>query len=312
MMSNSHPQRRQNCEHNVFAGVSVRPGEQDLLQQFLGEHDLSPHTREALVYDLRKFACWFVEANREPFSAGRITVRDAADFRDHLREEKGQAVATVNRSLSSLRKYLRWLTQQEHLARNPAASVRELRRQPLAPKGLDRAEVRRLMREVELRNDLRAQAIFSLILYTGARLGDVVNLELADLLIAERSGHAVFRYGKGSKQRSVPLPLQARKALSEYLASRPPIPADRVFVGERGPLNARGVQAVFEKYRPLTGIRNLHPHVLRHTFSHRFLAQGGNLVQLAQILGHESLQTTQVYVRESMEQLADAAERLSY
>lgn len=92
---------------------------------------------------------------------------------------------------------------------------------------------------------------------------------------------------KGSKQRTVLLPLQARKALTEYLETRPPVKSDKVFIGERGPLNSRGIQAIFEKYKALTGIENLHCHVLRHTFSHTMLAQGGNLAQLAQILGHE-------------------------
>ena len=62
-------------------------------------------------------------------------------------------------------------------------SVKELRRQQLAPKGLERSEVRRLLREVELRQDVRANAIFSLLLYTGCRVGDLVNLELSDLMI---------------------------------------------------------------------------------------------------------------------------------
>jgi integrase len=197
-------------------------------------------------------------------------------------------------------------------------AVKELRRQPLAPQGLTRAEVRKLLREVELRKDIRAKGIFSLVLYTGARLSDVTYLELSDLTISDRKGTVFFRQGKGSKQRVVPLPLQARKALSSYLATRPPIDSQRVFLGERGALNKRGIQAVFEKYRALTGIENLHCHVLRHTFSHRFLSSsekggaGGNLVQLASILGHESLNSVKIYTMNSIGQLADVAERLVY
>ena len=182
--------------------------------------------------------------------------------------------------------------------------------------------MRKLLREVELRQDIRSKALFSLILYTGARLGDVVNLEIPDIAISQRSGTVFYRFGKGSKQRSVPLPLEARKVLTEYLDTRPPVSSQRVFIGERGPLNARGIQAIFEKYRVLTGIENLHCHVLRHTFSHRFLSStdegadgggaAGNLVQLAQILGHESIATTAIYTRNSVEQLAEAAERVSY
>ena len=104
---------------------------------------------------------------------------------------------------------------------NPAKQVKELRRQPLAPKGLERADVRRLLREIELRQDIRAGAIFSLMLYTGCRVSDLVNLELPDLMIGERNGSVVFRHGKGNKQRTVPLPLPARRAMQVYLESRP-------------------------------------------------------------------------------------------
>jgi site-specific recombinase XerD len=101
---------------------------------------------------------------------------------------------------------------------NPAKQVKELQRQRLAPKGLDQATVRRLLREIELRQDVRTGAI-SLLLYTGCRVSDLVNLESHDLLINERGGSVVFRLGEGQKQRTVPLPLPARRALEAYLES---------------------------------------------------------------------------------------------
>jgi integrase/recombinase XerC len=317
-MSNSCSQDSENSEHNVFSGISVRQDQGKLFSEFLSQQDISEHTVLAVTLDIRKFAKWFSTANREPWDVERVTVRDVTDFRDYLKREKKQAASTINRNLSTVKKYFKWLFGKGHIPVNPTASVKELKRQPLAPQGLTRAEVRKLLREVELRKDVRNKAVFSLILYTGARLSDVVNLELSDLAIGDRSGTVFYRYGKGSKQRTVPLPLQARKALVEYLKGRPPVDSQKVFVGERGPLNSRGIQAVFEKYRALTGIENLHCHVLRHTFSHNFLSSAekggasGNLVQLAQIVGHESLNTTAIYTRNSVEQLGQAVERVVY
>ena len=126
--------------------------------------------------------------------------------------------------------------------------VKELRKQQLAPKGLERQDVRRLLREVELRNDVRAAAVFSIFLYTGCRVSDLVALELCDLMIGDRSGTVVFRFAKGGKQRSVPLPLAARRALLAYLETRPPTQSQRVFVGERGPLTESGIRAMCDKY----------------------------------------------------------------
>lgn len=317
-MSNLSSQDRENYEHNVFKGISTRPKQEEIFSEFLGEQDISPHSVQALIMDIRKFAKWFSTANSEPWDIERVTVRDVTDFREHLRQEKRQAVSTINRNLASIRKYFKWLYQKDHISVNPALSVKELKRQPLAPQGLTRAEVRKLLREVELRKDIRAKAVFSLALYTGARLSDVTFLELTDISISDRKGTVFFRQGKGSKQRIVPLPLQARKALSCYLQTRPPVKSQRVFIGERGVLNRRGIQAIFERYRALTGIENLHCHVLRHTFSHNFLSSvenggaGGNLVQLASLLGHESLNTTAIYTKNSIGQLADATDKLVY
>jgi len=230
----------------------------------------------------------------------------------YLHREKLQAVASVNCALVVIRKLCDWLVTQGQLDANPAKKVKELRRQPLAPKGLERAEVRRLLREIELRQDIRAGAIFGLMLYTGCRVSDVVNLELTDLILGERTGSVVFRLGKGNKQRTVPLPLPARRALQVYLEGRPPIQSQFLFLGERGPITDDGVRALCRKYSVIIGVW-LHPHLFRHTMAKQFLVDNGNdLVSLAQILGHENLQTTSRYSQRGGEQLAEGVERVSY
>jgi integrase/recombinase XerC len=221
-------------------------------------------------------------------------------------------VATVNRTLVMVRRFFGWLVEQGKITANPAKPVKELRRQQLAPKGLSRSQVRRLLREVELRGDIRANAIFHLFLYTGCRVSDLTNLELTDLVLNERSGTVVIRHGKGNKQRSVPLPLPARRAIQAYLETRPPVQSEKIFVGERGPLREKGIRALCDKFSALCGFK-IHPHLLRHTMAHRFLEDNSNdLVALAQILGHEHLNTTARYTKRTTEQLSDAADRLNY
>ncbi len=307
--------RRQSCNNScdsVFKGVSVGPDECGYLSGFLDDNDFSDNTRRAFRQDVEKFARWFHAANNEPFKVERTTARDVQDFRDDLRRKRGQAVSTVNRAVVGVRRFFAWLVEAGHVTSNPARKVKELRRQELAPKGLDGPQVRRLLREIELREDVRAGAIFSLFLFTGCRCGDAVNLELSDLVIGERSGQATFRTGKGRKERRVPLPLQARRALVSYLESRPPVDSPNVFVGERGPLTSRGIRNICDKYSAVVGFK-IFPHLLRHTMAHRFLRDSGNdLVALAQVLGHQNINVTARYTKRSDDDLADAAEKLSY
>lgn len=278
---------------------------------FLSAHDFSPSTVRAVKYDLSKFVQWFESANGEKFDPTRVTVRDVADFRSHLSQVKLEATATVNRALVSLRRFLGHLVALGDIPGNPAASVKELRRMPLAPKGLTPAQVRKVMREVEIRQDRRAEAILSIMLFGGLRVSDVVGLRLSDLEVGQRSGQVVCRFGKGNKTRIVPLGLDARRTLSQYLEVRPPSATDTVFLGERGGLTDDGVRAICSKYSALSGV-SFSPHTLRHTFAHRFLAQGGDLAALAQILGHENLNTTAIYTKRSQDDLGRMTEHLRY
>lgn len=104
----------------------------------------------------------------------------------------------------TLRRFFGWLVEKGHVQANPVKPVKELRKQQLAPKGMNRGEVRRLLREFELRQDVRAAAIFSLFLYTGCRIGDAVALDLHDLMLGERSGSVVFRWAKGANKGRCP------------------------------------------------------------------------------------------------------------
>ena len=282
------------------------------LDEFLLANDFCNRTVKAIRSDLRKFAAWFTTANGERLDLARVTTRDIADFKTHLRDVRRQSVATVNRALVSLRRFLAHVQSRGLIESNPASVVKELRRMPSTPKGLTTAEVRKILREIEIRQDRKAGAILGMMLFAGLRASEVVSLELEDLTLGPRSGQVVCRQGKGSKQRMVPLSLEARRLLTAYLETRPPVECQAVFIGERGPLTYSGLRAICSKYAAISGVTYT-AHTLRHTFAHRFLELSHNdLVALAQILGHENLNTTSIYTKQSQEALQARIDPLCY
>ena len=114
-MSNSRPEHGKNSSDNVFDDISVGKDEACVIVEYIDSSDLSANSQRAVVNDLRKFARWFVNANREPLTFARVTTRDVTDFRDSLRRDQQQAVATVNRALVSVRRLFRWLCELGHL-----------------------------------------------------------------------------------------------------------------------------------------------------------------------------------------------------
>ncbi|CAE7760073.1 xerC [Symbiodinium sp. CCMP2592] len=287
--------------------------ESSLFARFLNENDFAAKTQEAFASDFKKWVGYFEGVYSDEYDSRVVTLRDVTDFRTHLREERGQAVATVNRCLVTLRRYFSFLAQEEVITQNPAAKVKELRRTPSAPKAIDRTTIRRMIREAIVREDVRASSILSLFVYCGLRLSEVAMLKLGDIDLSERRGMLVVKHGKNNKERAVPVPTEARRHLLEYLGCRPPVESDRVYIGQGcKPLGTDGVRYLVEKYGLSVGIK-LHPHALRHSFATEFLAANNNdLVGLAQILGHESIQTTSRYTQRGHTQLAASSEQVRF
>jgi integrase/recombinase XerC len=285
----------------------------ELYKNFVEAFDFSIHTKRAFLSDLKKFAGWFENKNKEPITLERITMRDVADYRNHLQNNERKAVATVNRCLVTIRRFLQWTVDQNLVNTNVAKGVKEIRKQSLTPQSLLPEDIRRLLREVELRGDIRSLTLFTLFLYTGARVSDIVGTELIDIKMTERNGSILFRHGKGNKQRTVPLPLIARQAIMKYLEVRPKSNIPNLFLGERGTLTEKGIRNLCKKYGNICNIPGLHPHNFRHSFCHNYLEKNNNdIVGLAQVVGHSSIETTSRYTQKRKEELDNASENIEY
>ena len=308
---------------------SIRPAHailgEELFAEFarmLQQRDLSPVTARGYRHDLDRFRQWLEHrrgAAGEGVPLGRITAVDLINYRQHLVRVERLAATTINRKVQALKKLFRWAREIGHVKADISVDLRFLPLgQRLRPPGLTSAEVQALLRAAgQTRHGLakRNYALVSLLLESGLRVGEVGQLSRGDLDMHDRSGRVRVRERKGRKAREVPLNSNTRRALRLYLADRPqPQPEDYVFLSERGgkPLALRTVQATIAELGRRAGIRRLPvtPHLIRHTFALRFLKHNpGKLLELATLLGHESLDTTALYARPTAEQLAAGVER---
>jgi site-specific recombinase XerD len=283
--------------------------------------DLSPVTVRGYVSDLEMFIAWLKQSRGTKVRLNQISTIELINYRQHLIAVKGLKPATVNRRLEALRRFCKWACNQKLIKRDIALELKAVRMvRSQRPIGLAEPEVHMLLRAAgQSRHGLakRNYALIQLMLQAGLRVGEVSALSVADVRIRERSGIVRIRQGKGGKEREVPLNATARRALSIYQESRQKTGAeDFLFTNARGNrLPTRTIQAVITELARRAKISRVKvsAHTLRHTFALNYLRQNpGKLVDLATLLGHESLDTTAIYTRPSGEELAADLERSRY
>ncbi len=280
-------------------------------------HTLTAGTRRQYALALQDFTEWYRQAYAAEPDPALLTVEELREWQSHLTRVRELKAATVNQRLAAVKALAR------HCGRT--LDIKGVRRveQPIEP--LNGRELGRLLAVAENQRGAEASpdagsdwlarrdvAMLSLMARAGLRVSEVIALTVDDLTLNERSGSALVRQGKGAKERTVALALQARKDLQAYLAVRPEWSTTRLFFSRTGkPLATRDVERLVEKFARLAGItRKVTPHMLRHTFATRFLRQGGDLATLQQLLGHTNLVTTTRYLHPDAARVQEMVEGL--
>jgi len=283
--------------------------------------DLAAATRRGYRYDLLQFIAWYTSLNDVAPRLARLTEHDLITWRQHMMTQGGLKAASINRRLEAVRRLLRWAEANGTVTRNVALKVKSIRvtheRRPL---GLTAADVHGLLRAAgESSHGLarRNYALVQLMLQTGLRVGEVAALRRSDVVLRDRGGSVRVRSGKGLKKREVPLNATARRALRQLLEQEPASHSEAaIFRSGRGTaMPVRSIQNVIAALvrRARLTTCDISPHSLRHTFALAWLRQHpGRLVELAQLLGHESLGTTAVYTSASVAELARGVEQTPF
>jgi integrase/recombinase XerC len=281
----------------------------DFVRSAGAERDLSPHTLDAYRGDLDQFRAWAGRAGIETLD--EIDRRLLRRFVAYLGQRR-YARRTVARKMSALRSMVRWAVRRELVTADATGEVSTPRLDRPLPRVLKALEAARLC-ELPPSDDafgMRDRALLEVLYGSGLRVSELCGLDLADLDLA---GGRLRVVGKGRKERRVPLSSPSVAALNHYLTearpallgrSKSPPDPDAVFVNARGGrLGPRSVRAAIEKYLRSEGLPPLGPHALRHSFATHLLDGGADLRSVQELLGHESLATTQIYTHVSSERL---------
>ena len=269
------------------------------------ERNVSEHTRMAYIKDVEEYAEFLQKNNFIDNIDGILNV--AADtvraYLGYLFRRKVKKV-TVNRKISSLRSFYKFLIRSGKTKNNPAGMIQSSKTEKYMPNFLSVDEMFELL---HAQNDtstagLRNRAILELFYSSGLRLGELAGLNVMDLDFDQA---LVKVRGKGRKERIVPVGAPARKVLQEYLAKTREVRKKNsedvfnspLFLNLRGArITARSIARIVDEATKKSKIgRKISPHALRHTFATHLLNAGADLRSIQELLGHESLSTTQKY-----------------
>jgi tyrosine recombinase XerC len=278
---------------------------QTFLDHLRHERRVSPHTLRGYSRDLLDLLEHTGDVKAEEI--------DGLGIRGFLAglHDAGASRATVARKLAAVRSFFRFLVKREVIEASPAALVRTPKQPRRLPKFLHEEEVGRLLDAPGPRDAFphRDRAILELLYSTGIRVSELTGLGIDDLDLAV--GLCRVR-GKGDRERLVPIGSVAVNALHAYIAGErrrlvEGVHAAALFLNRDGNrLSARSVRRLLARYRTRSGLpSDVSPHTLRHSFATHLLDRGADLRSVQELLGHESLSTTQIYTHVSSERLRE-------
>lgn len=299
-------------EDREQAQATFEADAKDYLSYLAGVRNYSANTVRSYGTDIDAYLSWM---RREGVVGQAVTHRDLRRYLAEL-TKAGYSTRTVNRHLSAIRGLYKWLVGQGRVTSDAAAALSSPKIAKTLPQTMSDADVEALIETCDEATEegLRDRALIELMYATGARVSEVSRLDVGDLDFSQAQ---VRLFGKGSKERVVPIYQRALSVLRHYLQDgRPKLCArsktgtrtDALFVSVRGRrMSADALRTSFERHVGLAGIEHgVTPHAMRHTYATELLSGGADLRSVQELLGHESLSTTQIYTHLSVERLKEA------
>lgn len=279
----------------------------EFLSHLRYERNASPHTLSSYERDLKQVDGYLEKRGVKWNKAGNVVLRG---YLATLFEQKRKK-STIGRKVATLRSFYDFCLNNGWVRENPARLLTSPRQEKNVPPFLSEEETAGLLELPSTKKPigLRDRAILELFYATGIRVSELVAVDVPDVHVEER---LIRVRGKGKKERLVPFGRQAAQCLAAYFQARPFLEAKKageqaLFLNYRGErLTTRSVQRMVQKYIRQTAVRRkISPHSLRHSFASHLLGRGADLRVIQELLGHESLATTQKYTHLDLKQLLE-------
>ena len=270
-------------------------------EAYLMREERSENTIACYLRDVKAFLQWYDDDDESIHEMTLIS------YKRYL-NRKETSIITANRKLASVNAYCRYLYDARILPEAYAAKLTKNRDKP-EYKGVPTDDLHALRESILASDNTMHICIIELLLATGIRVSELTGLTLSDITLSEQSRIRVL--GKGNAYRTLPLNDTAVSALDAYLAVRGNAATDYLLVGQRGALGRGAVEIILGNYGEKLGIK-VTPHKLRHSLAYQLVKSGVAMTTIQQILGHESILTTNLYTQTTAQDKADALAGLTW
>ena len=276
---------------------------QDFIHQLKFERRLSEHTVESYAHDLKSLNAYCQTHQLEDWDTLQVP-----HIRAYIasRHRQGLSSKSLQRELSAIRSFYKFLMKKQWVSQNPALLVHAPKQSRKLPKTLDVDQVTGLLEAgTDSILEIRDVAIFELCYSSGLRLSELHGLDLQDIDLNEQS--LLVRHGKGNKSRFLPIGSKAVQALKTWLQHRSAAEGETaLFTSKQGKrLTRRSIELRLEQWCKNKGLtEHVHPHVLRHSFASHLLEASQDLRAVQELLGHSNISTTQIYTHLDFQHLA--------
>ena len=275
--------------------------------EYLLDKDRAESTITAYKSDLKLFAEWL-----NGLSIDAVKPRHVIKYLKGLAKDDSKP-ATINRKLVSIYVFYRWAVSTRLAEANPAEDVGQLPDEPHPPKCLNQFDLDRLMDTVQEGESIRDYAIFTLLLNTGIRVGELCELKVTDLDLEADFAKLSIRFGKGMKSRSVYLNDSCLEVMKSYLEFRKSQDIEHLFYSQKSnQFSTRGIRHLFKSYCLKANIKPISPHVCRHTFGKHLIDTGNSIDRVSKALGHSSIETTKIYTNPTESDMFSMFNSISY